>query len=656
MIVASNLFIKYGDRTLLDHISFTILPNDKIGLVGRNGAGKSTILNLLAGLSTADSGNINKPATATIGFLQQHMDLPKGKTVMEETLSAFSQVNHLEAEIEKLNNELAARTDYESKDYMNLIEKITDANDRLHLLGGLTKEVDTEKVLKGLGFKQKDLGKPTETFSGGWQMRIELAKMLLQRPDYLLLDEPTNHLDIESIIWLEQFLKNYEGAVIVISHDKQFLDTVTKKTMEIELGNLYEYKANYSKYLLLRKERREKMEAAYRNQQQKIEQTEKLIDRFRAKANKAKMAQSLIKQLNKMDRIELEQEDKSAMNIRFMPAPRSGDIIWEVKNLTKRYDTGPNILEKVNLKIDRAERLAFVGQNGQGKSTLAKILVKALPHTDGDIQWGHNHQIGYYAQNQTDLLDKNKTLLQSIEDVSPPEMRTKLRGILGAFLFRGEDVDKKVSVLSGGERARLALACMLLRPMNLLVLDEPTNHLDIPSKEILKKALMEYDGALVVVSHDRDFLVGLTDRTIEFRNKKLYEYLGDVNFFLEKRALDNMRDVEMRNPKSNNNQNNRSLSDQERKEKKRLSNAVSNAERLIEKIERKIKRIEDEMAAPGFYDSENAADKIAKHQKFKSELDQVLLQWEEAQQALEDFFGSSQHTGSAGRKHLRKGG
>ncbi|MFT4664742.1 MAG: ATP-binding cassette subfamily F protein 3 [Polaribacter sp.] len=638
MIVATELFIKYGDRTLLNNINFTIQPGDKIGLVGRNGAGKSTILKLIAGIGGTDSGSISRPNTSTLGFLQQHMILPQGKTVMAETLSAFSEVNQLEEEIENLNKELTERTDYETESYMDLITKVSDGNDRFQVLGGLTKEVDTERVLKGLGFKQTDLDSMTSTFSGGWQMRIELAKMLLQRPDYLLLDEPTNHLDIESIIWLEQFLKHYDGAVIVISHDKQFLDTVTKRTMEVELGNMYEYKATYSRYLVLRKERREKMEAAYRNQQSKIAQTEKLIDRFRAKASKAKMAQSLIKQLDKVDRIELEDEDSSAMNIRFMPAPRSGDVIWEVKKLSKSYDTGPKVLDKVDFKIDRGDRVAFVGQNGQGKSTLAKILVDVHKHTEGESIIGHNARIGYYAQNQTDTLDDKMTLLESIESASPPEMRTKLRGILGAFLFRGEDVDKKVSVLSGGEKARLALACMLLRPINLLVLDEPTNHLDITSKEILKQAIKAYDGSVIVVSHDRDFLGDLTNRTIEFRDKKLHEYLGDVNFFLEKRAMNNMREVELKTEKKKivKEKEKVVLTEEQRKERKRLQNAVANSERKIGALEGKIAKVEEEMGRDGFYESANADERMAAYQKFKDELGEVMEKWEAATEELED--------------------
>ncbi len=636
MITCSELFIKYGDRVLLDYLNFTILTKDKVGLVGRNGAGKSTILKLLAGESNSDSGTISRPATSTLGYLKQDMDLPAGKTVLEETLTAFKEVNEVDKKIKGLQQELAERTDYESSIYAKVITDLGDAEERFQLLGGMTMEVDTERVLKGLGFKHEDMNRGTDEFSGGWKMRIELAKMLLQRPDFLLLDEPTNHLDIESILWLEQFLKYYEGAVVVISHDKQFLDTVTKRTMEIELGKMYEYKATYSKYLELRAERKEKMAAAYKNQQAKIEHTEKLIEKFRAKATKAKMAQSLIKQLDKVDRIEMDAEDTQAMSIRFQPVPRSGEVVFEAKKLTKAYD-GPSILEDINLKLLRGEQVSFVGQNGQGKTTLAKILVKELEHSNGDVKWGHNVVVGYYAQNQTDSLDLNKTLLQTMEDATPPEMRTKLRGMLGAFLFRGEDVDKKVSVLSGGEKARLALACMLLRPINFLILDEPTNHLDILSKEVLKKAVKAYDGTMVVVSHDRDFLSGLTDKTIEFRDRKLYSHLGDINFFLEKRAMDNMREVEMATKQKREEPEKKKLSEEDRKKKKKLQNQVSNAERKIEQAEKKIADIELEMGKSDFYQSPDSQKVMDKYQDLKNDLDKVMENWEKAQEELDAF-------------------
>ena len=646
MINASNLSLKYGDRVLLNNISLSIRPRDKMGLVGRNGAGKSTLLKILASEVTPDSGQIAMPNNATLGFLHQEMNLPLGKTVLAETLTAFHEVKKLEKVIDKINKELEVRTDYESDSYAKLIDKLTDASDRFEVLGGSSMEKNAEKVLTGLGFKQSDFTRLVDEFSGGWQMRIELAKMLLQSPDYLLLDEPTNHLDIESIIWLEEFLQNYPGAVILISHDKQFLDNITNRTVEIELGNMYDYKAPYSKYIEMRKERKTLQEAAYKNQQKVIAQREKTINRFMAKATKTNMAQSMRKQLDKIERIEIEKEDTATMTIKFPPAPRSGQVVVELKKLIKKYGD-LLVLNGVDLKMDRGDRVSFVGQNGQGKTTLAKIIVNELNHTGGDLALGHNVKIGYYAQNQSDTLHQNYTVLQTIELKAPPELRPRVRGILGAFMFSGEDVEKKVSVLSGGERARLALACLLLKPINLLVLDEPTNHLDMLSKEVLKKAIQAYDGSLIVVSHDRDFLAGLSNRTIEFRNKRLYEYLGDVNYFLEKRALDNMREVELSKSKSahapkgktaNANKNlNRDLSKDDAKEKKRLQRAIDNAERKIESLESEIEVIETKMGEQGFYESADAQKLIDKHSELKKELDNQMANWESATEKLEAF-------------------
>ncbi len=637
MINANNIFVKYGDRILFNHISLSIGARERVGLVGRNGAGKSTFLKIMAGNIRPDDGSVVRPAGSTLGFLYQEMNLPKGKTVMEETLTAFEEVHRIEKRLAEIHDEIDRRTDYDSDAYHQLLEEMATAGDRFHHLGGDTMMADTEKVLKGLGFTAADFNRLTDEFSGGWQMRIELAKMLLQRPDYLLLDEPTNHLDIESIIWLEEFLKDYAGAVIVISHDKQFLDNVTTRTIEIELGKAYDYKAPYSKYVALREERREKMMAAFENQQRIIAQKERTINRFMAKASKTKMAQSMQKQLDKIERIEIDPEDTAGMNLRFPPSPRSGQIVLEGHNLCKRYGS-KTVLDNVHIKLDRGDRVAFVGQNGQGKTTLAKIIVRQLELSDGDLQYGHNVQIGYYAQNQSDTLDPHLTLLETMEQASPPEMRTRLRAILGAFMFSGEDVNKKVSVLSGGERARLALACLLLRPFNLLVLDEPTNHLDIISKDILKQAIADYDGTLIVVSHDREFLAGLTNRTIEFRDRQLYEYLGDVNFFLEKRALRDMRQVELSQKKPANAQPGSApsaapmLSSEERK---RLTRIVQNAERAVEKIEADIRAIEAQMAQPNFYESAQSAQVLAQYQQRKNDLEQAMIQWEEAQMELE---------------------
>jgi len=641
MISAANIFIKYGDRVLLDSVNVVIGTRDKVGLVGRNGAGKSTILKVISGAIQPDSGQVDYPNDVSIGYLHQEMELPKGKTVLQESLTAFEEVLKIEKRIAEINEEMTVRTDYESDAYGKLIEESSDLNERFDLLGGATMKADAEKVLTGLGFKSSDLERLTDEFSGGWQMRVELTKMLLRRPDYLLLDEPTNHLDIESIIWLESFLRDYAGAVVVISHDKQFLDNVTKRTVEVELGKIYDYKAAYSKFVELRQERREKQSAAYTNQQRVIAQKERVITRFMAKATKTKMAQSMKKQLDKMERVEIDSEDIATMNIRFPKAPRSGQVVVEAKQLSKSYGD-LQVLQDVDLQIERASKIAFVGQNGQGKTTLAKILINQIPETGGKVELGHNVQIGYYAQNQSESLESNLTLLQTMENAAPPEMRTKLRNILGAFMFSGEDVDKKVSVLSGGERARLAMACLLLKPFNLLLLDEPTNHLDMLSKDVLKQALLDYDGTLIVVSHDRDFLKGLTDRTIEFRDKKLYNYIGDVNAFLEKRALDDMRAVEMKTAAKKQSSSNSStpkkaqLSQEERKAKNRLQRTVKNLENKIEKLEKSIADLEIEMGATDFYNSPDSSKAIEKYESLKVDLQKVMDEWEIAIMELED--------------------
>lgn len=630
--------MQYGDRILLDHVNLVIMPGEKVGLVGRNGAGKSTFLKIIAGHISPQRGNVSRPTDSTLGFLYQEMNIPKGKTVMQETLVAFDNLKALEAKIDEMTKELELRTDYESEEYATFLDNFAELNDRFQIMGGESLEAQAERVLKGLGFKQKDFSRLTDEFSGGWQMRIELAKMLLQRPNFLLLDEPTNHLDIESIIWLEKFLQTYSGAIITISHDREFLDNTTKRTVEIELGNLYDYKANYSKYVELRAERREKLQSAYQNQQKVIAQRERTINRFMAKATKTKMAQSMQKQLDKVERIEIDEEDVRAMNLRFPPAPRSGQIVIEGKGVAKKYGD-LLVLNKVDLKIERGERVSFVGQNGQGKSTLAKIIVQSINATEGEVQLGHNVKIGYYAQNQSDALQPNITLLETMENHSPPEMRTQLRNILGAFLFSGEDAEKKVSVLSGGERARLALACLLLNPFNLLVLDEPTNHLDMISKEVLKKALSEYDGTLIVVSHDRDFLAGLTNTTIEFRDKQLYTYLGDVNYFLEKRSLDDMRAVEVqsKNGAAHAQNGHKVLSFEDRK---RLNKAVTNAEKQVEKLEAQLEKIGLQMAEANFYERSDAEKIMKQHKETQKELEAAMEAWEMAQLELEEYSES----------------
>ena len=634
MISVSNVNVNFGERILLDSVSFVIGSRDRIGLVGRNGAGKSTLMKIIANYASPNGGGtISKASNATIGYLHQDMALPKGKTVIDEALSAFDEVKSLEKRIEELNHELTVRTDYDSDAYMDLIHEVSEATERHHILGGETAQADAERILRGLGFKTSDMNRLTDEFSGGWQMRVELAKMLLQRPDFLLLDEPTNHLDIESIIWLEKFLEDYPGAVVLISHDKQFLDNITKRTVEIELGKIYDYKANYTKYVEMRSERRELLQNAYENQQKMIAQREKTINRFMAKATKTSMAQSMQKQLDKMERIEIDEEDIKAMNIRFSPAPRSGQVVVEAKSLSKSYGN-LDVLNRVDLKLDRGDRVAFVGQNGQGKTTLAKILIGELPNTEGEVILGHNVQVGYYAQNQAETLYKDNTLLETMEMHSPPEMRTKLRAILGAFMFSGDDATKKVSVLSGGERARLALACLLLRPFNLLLLDEPTNHLDMISKEVLKDALMQYDGTLIVVSHDREFLAGLTEKTIEFRDKKLHEHLGDVNYFLEKRELDNMRDVEL-STKTIPSVSDTFSKNGDDKDRKKAEKNIQNAEKRIADLEKQVADLENEMAKNNFYTRSDNQKVLDKYNTVKKDLTVEMEKWEMALMELE---------------------
>jgi ATP-binding cassette subfamily F protein 3 len=631
MINLSNIYVQYGDRILLNKINLVVGEKDKIGLVGRNGAGKSTLLKIIAGELSPHEGNIARPSTSTLGYLHQDMEIPLGKTVLEETLTAFEEVRDLEMRLAKINEEMAHRTDYETDSYYKLLEDFSYVNDRFHYLGGDSMQADAERVLKGLGFKPSDMSRLTDEFSGGWKMRVELAKMLLKRPDYLLLDEPTNHLDIESIIWLENFLVGNSGALILISHDREFLNKVTGRTVEVELGTLQDYKASYSDYVVLREDRRDKLKSAFDNQQRVIADKEKTISRFMAKSSKTKMAQSMQKQLNKIERIELDETDISVMNIRFPTAPRSGQVALDIVNLSKSYGT-LNILDDIHFRMDRGERISFVGQNGQGKTTLAKIIVNELTYSSGELVLGHNVKIGYYAQNQAENMSGSKTVLETMEDSSPPEMRTKIRSILGAFLFSGSDAEKKVSVLSGGERARLALACLLLNPFNLLVLDEPTNHLDMLSKDVLKKALLEYDGTLIVVSHDREFLQGLTEKTLEFRDRKLFEYLGDVNFFLEKRDLQNMREVEKINVPVVEKIQTPVVSNEE---KKRLQKNVQQSERKIQEFEKEIAKMENEMASPGYFERTDISKLTDKYHSVKKQLEDTLELWENAVSEIE---------------------
>ena len=546
MISLDNLTVSYGGWTLFDNISFLINPKDRIGLVGKNGAGKTTLLRI-TGEQQPTSGAVTINGECTIGYLPQTMRVADTTTLVEETAKAFDEVLRLEAEIESLTREIAERTDYESADYEQLLHRLNDAQDRYHILGGETRDADIEKTLLGLGFKREDFGRATSEFSGGWRMRIELAKLLLRRPSIFLLDEPTNHLDIESIQWLEEYLKNYNGAVLLISHDRAFLDNVTNRTVELSLGKITDYKVPYSKYVVLRAERRAQQLAAYENQQRMIEKTEEFIEKFRYKPTKSNQVQSRIKQLERLERLEVEEEDLATLNIKFPPAPRSGQIVAEINEAGMSFGS-KHVFSGANFTIEKGDRIAFVGRNGEGKTTLARMLVGQLTPTEGSIRIGANVNIGYYAQNQDDLMDGEFTVYDTLDRVAVGDIRTRLRDILGAFLFRGEDIDKKVKVLSGGERARLAMARMMLEPRNLLVLDEPTNHMDMRSKDILKNAILKYDGTVVVVSHDREFLDGMVDKVYEFRDGGVKEYLGGIYYFLEKRKLESLQEIERRDP------------------------------------------------------------------------------------------------------------
>ncbi|MFH0757207.1 MAG: ABC-F family ATP-binding cassette domain-containing protein [Bacteroidota bacterium] len=542
MISIDNVSIRFGGFVLFDRISFQVNPGDRIGLVGRNGAGKTTILNLISGNQEADEGKVVVTSGKSIGYLPQQMKHKKGKTLYRETLNAFSEVIELKKRIDNITRELEERTDHYSSAYLALIQELSNANEKYELEGGHSIHAEVEQTLTGLGFQKKDMDRPVHEFSGGWRMRIELAKILLRRPDYILLDEPTNHLDIESIQWLENFLENYNGGILIISHDRVFLDRVTNRTIELSLGKIYDYKVSYSRYVELKQERITVQNAAYENQQKLIQETEQFISRFRYKATKAVQVQSRIKQLKKLDRIEVEKEEDMVMNLKFPPAKRSGTIVVEAAGLGKRYGEH-QVLEGVDLVIERGEKVAFVGRNGEGKTTLSRILVGELDHS-GKLKIGHNVELGYFAQNQDEIMDGNLTVFETVDRVAVGDIRTRIRDILGAFLFSGEDVDKKVKVLSGGERSRLAMARMLFQPFNLLILDEPTNHLDMRSKDILKNALLSFDGTLIVVSHDREFLDGLVDKVFEFRNRKVKEHLGGIFDFLQRRKLGSLRDVE----------------------------------------------------------------------------------------------------------------
>lgn len=598
MLSIHQLSVSFGGEYLFEDISFRLNPGDRVGLIGKNGAGKSTMLKMLGKEMQPDGGVISSDKNIRIGFLKQDIDFVIGNTVLEEAYQAFQEIISMELQLDEINTQLAERTDYESESYNQLIVDLSDLTHRYEILGGYNYQGKTERILQGLGFKRSDFDKLTETFSGGWRMRIELAKLLLQDNDVLLLDEPTNHLDIESIIWLEEFLKSYSGAVVIVSHDKMFLDNVTNRTIEISLGKAYDYNKPYSQYLELRAEMRALQLNAQKNQEKQIQQTEKLIEKFRAKASKASMAQSLIKKLDKVDRIEVDDEDTAVMNVRFPVSVNPGKVVIEAEHVAKSYGE-KEILKNIELSVERSSKIAFVGQNGQGKTTLAKIIVGELDH-QGYLKLGHNVQLGYFAQNQAEYLDGEKTILDTMLDEATDSNRVKVRDMLGAFLFRGDQVDKKVKVLSGGERNRLALCKMLLHPFNVLVMDEPTNHLDIKSKNVLKEALKSFEGTLILVSHDRDFLQGLTDRVYEFRDGKLKEYLGDIDFYLEQRKADDFRAIEKKSEVNvipvEGKKLQRQLSFEEQKELKGLKNKISKIESEIVSLEHDLESLEKELA------------------------------------------------------------
>ncbi len=626
MIALSNIYIKYGDRVLYDNIQLIIKEGERIGLIGRNGSGKSTLLKIIAGEIRPDQGQLDIPKGIRIGYLRQASNLDPQKTVREAATEAFSGVLAIQSKMRKLEKELEQHGQDEDK-LMELSAELADAHESFRHAGGDQVEVEVEKVLKGLGFGQEDLDQKIATFSGGWKMRVELAKLLLQKPNYLLLDEPTNHLDIESIIWLEAYLQQYPYTVIVVSHDQRFLDRVTRRTIELINGRTYDYRLPYTKFIRHREEERKLQESAYKNQQRVIEQKEKLIEKFRAKSSKAKFAKSLSKQLDRMDRVELDTADVQAIRIRFPEVPRGPLVYFDCKDLGKKY--GDNqVFEHFTFKIHRNERIAFVGQNGQGKSTLAKILVGEEGKTSGELVRKDNIFLSYYAQDQADRLDPRETVLETIEHHATAEQRPKLRSMLGGFLFKGEDVDKKVSVLSGGERSRLSLACMLLSPMNLLVLDEPTHHLDIPSKNILKQALQDYHGTLIVVSHDREFLEGLTEKTLEFREGRIHLHAGDIRSFLEKREIKEMRDLEMRHDTGEHESTNAADSGQTYAARRELKKKLKSAERDIERIEKEISEIEEAMLDESFYQRNDYAKTMERYGSLKNKLKSRTEEWE----------------------------
>ncbi|ATA76288.1 ABC-F family ATP-binding cassette domain-containing protein [Capnocytophaga canimorsus] len=633
MLNVHDLSVSFQGEFLFEEVAFMLNAGDRVGLIGKNGAGKSTLLKLLAKEMKPDSGTIAADKSVKIGFLKQDIDFENGRTILQEAYQAFTEIKIIESQMQEIQRQLEARSDYESLHYHNLIDSLTDITHRYEILGGYHYQGDTEKVLFGLGFKRNDFDRQTDAFSGGWRMRIELAKLLLQKNDILLLDEPTNHLDIESIIWLEQFLTTYSGAVVIVSHDKMFLDNVTNRTIEISVGKIYDYPKAYSQFLQLREEIKQQQLAAQKNQEKKIQQTEKLIEKFRAKASKASMAQSLIKKLDKIERIEVDEQDNSVMHLRFPVSVTPGKVVLEIASASKNYGE-KQVLQNIDLLIERGSKIAFVGQNGQGKTTLAKMIVGEIPF-EGNIKLGHNVQLGYFAQNQANYLDGDMSILDTMFYAANDSNRMKIRDILGSFLFRGDDVEKKVKVLSGGERNRLALAKMLLSDFNVLVMDEPTNHLDIKSKNVLKQALQNFEGTLIIVSHDRDFLQGLTDKVYEFKDKQIKEFLGDIDFYLEYRNATDFREVE----KSNNETKTTSTSEkkseekisyEQQKQQKTLQNKLNKVEKSIDEIEKEIEKMNEQMSTQNIDDAF-----FIRYENKKKELESLMQTWEQLQEELD---------------------
>ena len=633
MISVNALSVGFGGSYLFEDISFLVNPKDRVGLAGKNGAGKSTLLKILAGIQKPTAGEVSKPADCTLGYLPQDMVHNLGKTVFDETASAFDEVKALEKKVDEITHQLETRTDYESNGYMDLITHLNEAHERLDLLGAGAINEKIELTLLGLGFTRSDFNRLTDEFSGGWRMRIELAKILLKQPTVVLLDEPTNHLDIESIMWLEEFLKNYYGAVVMVSHDKRFLDNLTNRTIEISMGQIFDYRANYSKYLVLRAERKAQQEAASKNQQKYIEKTQVLIDKYKAKASKASFAQSLVKKLDKLEIVEVDESDNAAIYFKFPPATRSGKVVVEAEGVTKAYDDKV-IFKNVDFMVERGEKIAFVGRNGEGKSTMLKLIVGDQPVTGGKVTVGHNVNIGYFAQNQAELLDPNATVFETVDAVAVGEIRKNVRNLLGSFLFGGDDIDKKVKVLSGGEKMRLAMCILLLEPYNLLVLDEPTNHLDLKSKDVLKNALIKYDGSLLIVSHDRDFMQNLTQKVIEFKNGSIKQYIGDISEYLEVKRIDQLADLDLNNAakkkavKAEPSADKVQQQEQEQlaKEKKAQLNKL---EKEIERLESEIKKFDEQLSDPDQYNQLiNDKSQFSKYEALKRELEISLEKWE----------------------------